>query len=103
VIAEDIQNYRPKNQRRFFHNFNLSCNAKATCTRAIIKVVNHHRQEYQHQYGMEKQPNNPVDIVGEPRVQITIVEDATVKNIARTNILMATMKKDPRSIWQSKI
>jgi hypothetical protein len=45
------------------------------CTRATIKVVNHHQQEYQHQYAREKQSNSLIDVVGEPKVRITIVED----------------------------
>jgi hypothetical protein len=45
-----------------------------------------------------------VDIAGESRVQITIVEDvAAGKIIARIILLAATMRKDPRSMWQSKI
>jgi hypothetical protein len=72
--------------------------------RTTIDIVNHHRQEYQHQYAREKQPNSPIDVVGEPRVRITIAEDVAVRtNIARTNILAATMTRDPRSIRQSKI
>jgi hypothetical protein len=39
------------------------------------------------------------NIVGKPRVRITIIENVAVwTNIARTNILAATMRKDPRSI-----
>jgi hypothetical protein len=68
----------------FFYNFNLSHNA----------IVNHHQQEYQHQYAREKHR-----LVGEPRVQITIVEDvAAGTNIARTILLATTMRKYPRSI-----
>jgi hypothetical protein len=45
-----------------------------------------------------------VDVAGESRVRITIVEDGAVeKIIARIILLAATMKKDPRSIWLSKI
>jgi hypothetical protein len=32
----------------------ISMNAKATCMRIDIKIVNHHRQEYPHQYAREK-------------------------------------------------
>jgi hypothetical protein len=73
------------------------------CTRATIKVVNHHWQEYQHQYAREKQPNRLVDVVGEPRVRITIIGDVAIgRNIARTNIIAATMTRDLRSIWQKQ-
>jgi hypothetical protein len=52
----------------------------------------------------EKKLNNLVDIVGKPRVQITIIEDvAAGTNIARTTLLAATMKKSLRLIWRSKI
>jgi hypothetical protein len=37
------------------------------------------------------------DVTGEPRARITIVDDvAAGTNIARTKILVATMRKDPR-------
>jgi hypothetical protein len=40
-----------------------------------------------------------VDVAGEPRARITIVEDvaAGTKNLRR--LLTATMRKDPKSIW----
>jgi hypothetical protein len=45
-----------------------------------------------------------VDIAGKPRVRITIVGNiATGINVARTNILEATMRIDPKLIWISKI
>jgi hypothetical protein len=45
-----------------------------------------------------------VDVAGESRVRITIVEDiAAGKIIARIILLAKTMRKDPRSIWRSKI
>jgi hypothetical protein len=45
-----------------------------------------------------------VDVTKESRVQITIVEDvAAGKIIARIILLAATMRKDSRSIWRSKI
>jgi hypothetical protein len=45
-----------------------------------------------------------VDVAGESRVRITIAEDiAAGKIIARIKFLAATMRKDPRSIWRSKI
>jgi hypothetical protein len=45
-----------------------------------------------------------VDIVGEPRVRFTIVEDIAVRiDIARTNLLTTTNKNHPRLIQQSKI
>jgi hypothetical protein len=45
-----------------------------------------------------------VDVAGESRVRITIVEDvAAEKIIARIILLAATMRKDPRSVWRSKI
>jgi hypothetical protein len=45
-----------------------------------------------------------VNIAGELKVRITIVEDvASGKIIARIILLAATMRKDPRSVWQSKI
>jgi hypothetical protein len=72
--------------------------------RTTIEVVNHYRQYYQYQYASEKQPNSLVNIVGEPRVWITIAENIVIEtNIARTNILAATIRKYPRSIRQSKI
>jgi hypothetical protein len=44
------------------------------------------------------------DVTWEPRARITIVEDVAAEiNIARTKILVATMRKDPRSIRRSKI
>jgi hypothetical protein len=49
--------------------------------RATIKVVNHHRQEYQHQYAREKKSNNLVDVAREPRLEITIVEDVAAMAI----------------------
>jgi hypothetical protein len=43
-----------------------------------------------------------VDVDGEPRVRITIIEDvATGTKTARIILLAATMRKDPRSIWRS--
>jgi hypothetical protein len=45
-----------------------------------------------------------VDIVGESRVSITIVEDvAAMTNIARIILLAATKRKDPKLIRRSKI
>jgi anaerobic glycerol-3-phosphate dehydrogenase len=45
-----------------------------------------------------------VDVAGESRVRITIVEDVVAgKIIARIILLAATMRKDPKSIWRSKI
>jgi hypothetical protein len=45
-----------------------------------------------------------ITVVGESRVRITIVEDvAAGKNTARIILLAATKRKDPKSIWQSKI
>jgi hypothetical protein len=45
-----------------------------------------------------------VDVVGEPKAQITIVDNvAAQKNIVRIILLTATMRKDPRSITRSKI
>jgi hypothetical protein len=45
-----------------------------------------------------------VDVAGESRVRITIVKDvAAGKIIARIILLVATMRKDPRSVRQSKI
>jgi hypothetical protein len=45
-----------------------------------------------------------VDVAGESRARITIVEDvAAGKIIVRIILLVATIRKDPRSIWQSKI
>jgi hypothetical protein len=41
-----------------------------------------------------------VNIVGEPRVRITIIEDVEAgTNIARIIFLAPTKRKDPRSIW----
>jgi hypothetical protein len=40
-----------------------------------------------------------VDVAGESRVRITIIEDVTAeKIIERIILLAATMKKDPRSV-----
>jgi hypothetical protein len=48
-----------------------------------------------------------VDVAGESRVRITIVKDVAagkiIARIARIILLAATMRKDPRSVWQSKI
>jgi hypothetical protein len=45
-----------------------------------------------------------VNIAGESRVRITIVEDiAAGKIIARIILLATTVRKDPRSVWRSKI
>jgi hypothetical protein len=82
----------------------MSRNAKVACTRVAIKVVNQRWQENQHQYTRAKWPNSPVDIAGESRVRITIVEDVAAKtNIARITRLAAAMRKFPKSIRQSKI
>jgi hypothetical protein len=37
---------------------------------AIIKIVNQHRQKYQHNYAWKKQSNSLANIVWEPRVRI---------------------------------
>jgi hypothetical protein len=43
-----------------------------------------------------------IDVTGESRVRITIVEDvAAGTNTARIILLMATKRKDPKSIWRS--
>jgi hypothetical protein len=45
-----------------------------------------------------------VDVARESRVRITIVKVVAAKKIiARIILLAATMRKDPRSIWRSKI
>jgi hypothetical protein len=45
-----------------------------------------------------------VDVAGEPSIRITIVEDvAAGANIARIILLVATMRKTPKSTWRSKI
>jgi hypothetical protein len=45
-----------------------------------------------------------VDVAGELRARITIVEDVAAKKIiTRIILLAATMRKDPRLIWRSKI
>jgi hypothetical protein len=45
-----------------------------------------------------------VDVAGKPRVRITIVDNiSTGINVARTNLLEATMRIDPKLIWRSKI
>jgi hypothetical protein len=50
-------------------------------------------------YQEKKQLNNLVNVAGEPRARITIVEDvAAGKVIAGIILLAATMKKDLRSI-----
>jgi hypothetical protein len=70
------------------------------CTPTSIKIVCHHRQEYQHQYAREKKPNSLVNVVGEPRVRITINEDvAPMTNITQI-ILLTAIKKEPKSIWE---
>jgi hypothetical protein len=74
-----------------------------TRTCIVIKVVNQHQQDYQHEYVRAKKPNSLVEIAGELRVQITIIKDTTGGiNISRTTILVATMRKYPKSIWQSR-
>jgi hypothetical protein len=46
-----------------------------------------HRQEYQNKYSGEEKPNSLVDVAGESRVRITIVEDvAARRNIARITL-----------------
>jgi hypothetical protein len=53
---------------------------------------------------MKKQPNIMIDIVGEPRERITIVENVGAwTNNARTILLAGTMRKSPKSIRLSKI
>jgi hypothetical protein len=45
-----------------------------------------------------------INVVGESRVRITIVEDvAAGTNTVRITLLAATKRKDPKSIWRSKI
>jgi hypothetical protein len=45
-----------------------------------------------------------VNVVGEPRIRIAIVEDVAIgKNIARTNLLVTTMRKNLKSIHRSNI
>jgi hypothetical protein len=74
--------------------FNLSVMTKLSACVAIKLVVNQHLQEYEHQYAREKQPNNMVDVVVEPKVRITIVDDVAVgTNIERTSLLAATVRK----------
>jgi hypothetical protein len=76
----------------------------ATYTRATIKVIMQHRQEYQDQYCREEKPNSLVDVAWEPRIRITIIEElAFGTNIARITLLAATRRKNPKPIWQSKI
>jgi hypothetical protein len=75
----------------------------ATCTRIAIKVVNQHQQDYQDEYVRAKKPNSLVEIARELRVQITIMKDTAGRiNISRTTILVATMRKYPKSIWRSR-
>jgi hypothetical protein len=53
---------------------------------------------------MEDKPNSLIDVAGEPRVRINVIEDVAVGvDIARINLLVATNKNHPRSIRQSKI
>jgi hypothetical protein len=74
------------------------------CTCATIEVVNKYRQEYQYQHVRAKKPNNLVNVARKSRVQITIVEGvAAEKIIVRIMLLAANKRKDPRSIWRSKI
>jgi hypothetical protein len=41
-----------------------------------------------------------VDVIGEPKVRITIVGDVAARtNIESKNLLAATMRKDPKPIW----
>jgi hypothetical protein len=100
-----ISNHKPVNTNSgSSFLFNLSRYAKAMCTHATIKVIIQHRQEYQDQYSREENPNNLVNIAGKPRVRTTIVEDIVVEtNIARITLLVATMRNNPKPIWQSKI
>jgi hypothetical protein len=52
----------------------------------------------------EEKPNSLVDIAGEPKVRITIVEDvAAGTNIASITLLVATRRKNLKLIWRSKI
>jgi hypothetical protein len=45
-----------------------------------------------------------IDVVGESRVRIIIIEDvAAGTNIARIILLAATKRKYPKLIWRSKI
>jgi hypothetical protein len=45
-----------------------------------------------------------IDVAGESRVRITIVKDvAAGTNTVRIILLAATKRKDPKSIWRSKI
>jgi hypothetical protein len=45
-----------------------------------------------------------IDVAGESRVRITIVEDvATGTKTARIILLAAAKRKDPKLIWRSKI
>jgi hypothetical protein len=72
--------------------------------RATIKIINQHRQEYQHKYSREKRLNSLVDTAEETSVRITIIEDVAVGiNIGRIILLVATMRKTPKSAWRSKI
>jgi hypothetical protein len=69
-----------------------------------FEVVNPHRQEYQHQYVRAKYLDNLINVAGESRVRITIIEDVAAKtNTARIILLPTTKRKDPKSIWRSKI
>jgi hypothetical protein len=71
---------------------------------AAIRVIIQHRQEYQHRYSREDEPDSLVNVVGESRIRITIVEDVAAGiDIARTNILVTTNKIHSRLIRQSKI
>jgi hypothetical protein len=54
--------------------------------------------------GVPTPPNSLVNVAGEPRARITIVEDVVARKfIVRIILLAATMRSDPRLIWQSKI
>jgi hypothetical protein len=45
-----------------------------------------------------------IDVAGESRVRITIVEDVVAGiNTARIILLAATKRKDPKLMWRSKI
>jgi hypothetical protein len=51
-------------------------------------------------YSREEKPNSLVDVAGEPKVRITIVEDVGAEtNIARITLLAATRRKNPKLIW----
>jgi hypothetical protein len=62
--------------------FNSSHNAKATCTHAVIKLINQHRQKHKQQYSKKKATEHDGWCRRELRIRMAIIEDvASMSNI----------------------